>query len=79
MWENTNNASPPERSGEHAATLRICELFFLRLQFFSPTNKNVMEIKLNALLLGSIGLFVILGAIMYFSQKIKWYSNPTDS
>ncbi|MDR0413894.1 MAG: cell envelope integrity protein CreD [Prevotellaceae bacterium] len=38
-----------------------------------------MEIKLNALLLGSIGLFVILGAIMYFSQKIKWYSNPTDS
>ncbi len=32
-----------------------------------------------SLLLGSIGLFLIVGALMYFSRKIKWYgeSSPT--
>ncbi|MDR0546776.1 MAG: cell envelope integrity protein CreD [Dysgonamonadaceae bacterium] len=26
-----------------------------------------------ALLIGSTGLFIILGIIMYVSQRIKWY------
>ncbi|MEJ0056613.1 MAG: inner membrane CreD family protein [Bacteroidota bacterium] len=26
-----------------------------------------------SLLLGSIGLFMIVGALMYFSRKVKWY------
>lgn len=27
-----------------------------------------------SLLLGSIGLFIIVGALMYFSRKVRWYS-----
>jgi inner membrane protein len=30
-----------------------------------------------SLLLGSIGLFLIVGALMYFSRKIAWYRQPT--
>ena len=26
-----------------------------------------------SLLLGSVGLFVIIGTLMYFSRKVKWY------
>jgi inner membrane protein len=33
----------------------------------------VLQLEDVALLIGSIGLFIILGIIMYFSQKIKWY------
>ncbi len=29
-----------------------------------------------SLLLGSIGLFLIIGTVMYFSRKVKWYSEP---
>jgi len=29
-----------------------------------------------ALLMGSIGLFIILAIIMYFSRKINWYKDP---
>lgn len=29
-----------------------------------------------SLLLGSIGLFLVLGTLMYFSRKVKWYSDP---
>jgi inner membrane protein len=30
-----------------------------------------------SLLLGSIGLFIIIGMLMYFSRKIKWYDAPS--
>lgn len=30
-----------------------------------------------SLLLGSIGLFMIVGALMYFSRRIKWYGEAT--
>jgi inner membrane protein len=33
----------------------------------------ILQLEDVALLIGSIGLFIILGIIMYFSQKIKWY------
>nr|MBP8023737.1 inner membrane CreD family protein [Paludibacter sp.] len=33
----------------------------------------VLQLEDIALLIGSIGLFVILGIIMYVSGKIKWY------
>lgn len=33
----------------------------------------ILQLEDVALLAGSIGLFVILGIIMYFSQRIKWY------
>lgn len=33
----------------------------------------LLQLKDMALLAGSVGLFVVLGIIMYFSQKINWY------
>lgn len=33
----------------------------------------VLQLEDVALLIGSIGLFVILGTIMFFSRKISWY------
>ena len=32
-----------------------------------------------ALLIGSIGLFIVLCVIMYLSRKIKWYSEESDN
>ena len=33
----------------------------------------VLQLEDIALLIGSIGLFIILGIIMFFSKKIVWY------
>jgi len=35
----------------------------------------VLQLEDIALLIGSIGLFIILGIIMYFSRKINWYKH----
>lgn len=35
----------------------------------------LIQLETYALLVGSIGLFVILAIIMYFSQKINWYNS----
>lgn len=35
---------------------------------------SLIQLETYALLVGSIGLFVILAIIMYFSQKINWYN-----
>jgi len=32
----------------------------------------IIQLENYALLVGSIGLFLILGAVMYFSRKIDW-------
>ena len=29
-----------------------------------------------SLLIGSVGLFIIVGTLMYFSRKVKWYNEP---
>ena len=34
----------------------------------------IIQLEDYALLIGSIGLFIILGIVMYFSRKIDWYS-----
>jgi inner membrane protein len=34
----------------------------------------IIQLEDFALLIGSIGVFVILALIMYFSRKIDWYS-----
>lgn len=39
----------------------------------------VLQLEDIALLIGSIGLFVILGVIMYFSRKINFYKQPTEN
>ncbi len=36
----------------------------------------LIRLEDTALLLGSIGLFIILSAVMYASRKINWYSTP---
>jgi len=33
----------------------------------------ILQLEDIALLIGSVGLFIILGVIMYFSKKIVWY------
>ena len=39
----------------------------------------LIQLKDHALLFGSIGLFVILAVIMYFSRKINWYGTPKQT
>jgi inner membrane protein len=34
----------------------------------------IIQLEDFALLIGSIGVFIILALIMYFSRKIDWYS-----
>jgi inner membrane protein len=40
----------------------------------------IIQLEDLALLIGSIGVFIILGLVMYFSRKIDWYSinQPKD-
>jgi inner membrane protein len=38
----------------------------------------VLQLEDVALLIGSIGLFVILGVIMFLSRKIKWYKQEIE-
>ena len=33
----------------------------------------LLQLQDYALLMGSLGLFLILGSVMYFSRKIDWY------
>jgi inner membrane protein len=42
----------------------------------------ILQLEDIALLIGSIGLFIVLGVVMYFSKKINWYKqdiSPEDS
>ncbi|MDO9260921.1 MAG: cell envelope integrity protein CreD [Flavobacteriaceae bacterium] len=38
----------------------------------------IIQLQDYALLIGSIGLFIILGIVMYFSRKIDWYQISMD-
>jgi Inner membrane protein involved in colicin E2 resistance len=38
-----------------------------------------LQLEDIALLIGSIGLFIILGIIMYLSRKIKWYKDEDEA
>lgn len=50
-----------------ALTAMLCTLYiFLYV---------VLQLEDVALLIGSIGLFIILGVIMFFSRKINWYKD----
>jgi inner membrane protein len=39
----------------------------------------ILQLEDVALLIGSIGLFIILGIIMFFSRKIKWYKPEEET
>ncbi len=47
--------------------------FTLLLAFFYGFIFVIIQLQDFSLLLGSIGLFLIVGVIMYFSRGIKWY------
>lgn len=38
----------------------------------------LIQLQDNALLFGSIGLFIVLAIIMYYSRKIEWYSKASE-
>lgn len=38
---------------------------------------SIIQLEDYALLMGSVGLFIVLGTIMYLSRKIDWYSIQT--
>lgn len=38
----------------------------------------VLQLEDVALLIGSIGLFIMLGIIMFFSRKINWYKQEEE-
>ena len=53
--------------------------FTALLTFFYGFIFVIIQLQDFSLLLGSIGLFLIIGAIMYFSRGIKWYSVPGEA
>jgi inner membrane protein len=53
--------------------------FSALLSFFYLFIFVIIQLQDFSLLLGSIGLFLIIGAIMYFSRGIKWYKEPTPA
>jgi len=54
------------------STKLVLLLTFLLLAFYTFIFVIILQQDF-ALLLGSIGLFIIIGFLMYFSRKVKWY------
>jgi inner membrane protein len=50
-------------------------LFSLLLVVFYTFIFVIIRQQDYSLLLGSVGLFLMVGLLMYFSRKVKWYSN----
>jgi inner membrane protein len=55
------------------ANRKMSVLFSLLLVLFYTFIYVIILQQDFSLLLGSIGLFVIIGTLMYFSRKVKWY------
>lgn len=53
---------------------RIAITFSLVLSLLYLFIYVLIQLQDNALLFGSIGLFILLAAVMYFSRKIDWYN-----
>ena len=53
---------------------RIVITFSLVLSLLYLFIYVLIQLQDNALLFGSIGLFILLAAVMYFSRKIDWYN-----
>lgn len=61
--------SSPPALGHWCAAIAIGALFTLLYLFIYV----IMQLESYALLVGSLGIFVILAIAMYASQKINWY------
>ncbi len=55
---------------------KIVAIFFTVLTALYGFIFVLIQLQDGALLIGSIGLFVILAIVMYYSRKIEWYSRP---
>ena len=53
--------------------LRLALLFSLVLIILYVFVFSIIQLQDYALLLGSIGLFIVLALVMYLSRKINWY------
>jgi inner membrane protein len=56
---------------------RLTVFFGLILSVFYAFIFIIIQEQDYSLLLGSVGLFTIIGMLMFFSRKINWYKNPT--
>jgi inner membrane protein len=48
-------------------------LFFGIMSFFYGLIFVIIQLQDYSLLIGSIGLYLVSAAVMYFSRNIKWY------
>lgn len=62
-------------SKSHFKKWKIASLFFIVLSALYGFNYVLISLEDSALLIGSIGLFIVLATVMYASRKINWY-NP---
>jgi inner membrane protein len=53
----------------------ILFLFTTLMTFFYAFIFVIIQAQDYSLLIGSIGLFIIIGLLMYFSRNIKWYGD----
>jgi inner membrane protein len=58
---------------------KLTLLFFLLLIIFYGFIFVIILQQDFSLLLGSLGLFLIVGLLMYFSRKVNWYSEAVSS
>ncbi len=56
------------------AQARLTMLFILMLIILYVFIFSIIQMQDYALLLGSIGLFIVLALVMYLSRKINWYA-----
>ena len=54
----------------------IVAVFFIVLSVLYGFIFVLIQLEDGALLFGSIGLFTILGIVMYYSRKVEWYNRP---
>ncbi|ULQ54999.1 cell envelope integrity protein CreD [Flavihumibacter rivuli] len=57
----------------HFGTWRVAGIFFLVLGLLYGFIFVLIRLEDTALLVGSIGLFVVLALVMYASRKVDWY------
>jgi inner membrane protein len=58
---------------------RLTILFSILLVIFYSFIYVIILQQDFSLLLGSIGLFIIVGSLMYFSRKVKWYQENSST
>ncbi len=55
---------------------RLAVLLSLLLTIFYAFIFVIIQLQDFSLLIGSVGLFIIIGVLMFFSRKISWYKEP---